>query len=113
VHIEGRALAPAGLQITPTSLSFGAVKLGALSEPQTVRVTNRGAAGAIRAVSVSGGEFQISQDGCAGATLPPNASCELAVRFAPKTLGVATGTLTIDAGPCAGVAQTALGGDGI
>jgi hypothetical protein len=90
--------------IAPTSLTFGNQALGSVSAPKQVVVTNTGTAAlvfnaaapaATAGVSVSG-NFAISGNTCAGATVQPNATCTVSVTFNPtgNNAGNRTGALT-------------------
>lgn len=82
--------------LSPTSLAFGEVVVGATSGKRTVTVTNSGTA----TLNISGiaitGDFSLttSSKPC-GATLAPGKNCRIAVTFTPSQLGSRTGTLTI------------------
>ncbi len=71
---------------TDRALPFGEVTIGTL-EDETVTVTNVGAADLVLgAVGQSDGlaaPFSVENDACSLATLPPGASCNFTVRFAP------------------------------
>ncbi|TVP42131.1 MAG: choice-of-anchor D domain-containing protein [Gemmatimonadales bacterium] len=82
---------PARFRVSPTSLDFGALQVGA-SLPQVVTVTNVGSDPAI--ISLAGGaagEFGGSQN-CQANTLAPGVSCEITYTFAPSASGVVTGS---------------------
>jgi uncharacterized protein (TIGR03437 family) len=74
------------LTLNPTGLSFGTVAQSAASPPQTITVTNGGAAplaiGNIIVTGVNPGDFSTSGT-CSGTSLSPTQSCTLRVTFAP------------------------------
>ena len=81
------------LRATPTALDFGDVQLGVTSPTQPLLVTNAGSA----AVKLSGsygssGPFS-SSGNCKGVTLAKGATCQLMIKFAPKSTGVFNATV--------------------
>ncbi len=90
--ITSGAPGPAVLAVSPASVSFGTVAVGATAT-QTVTVTNTGALSASFTASVSGSAFALT--GATGATLAPSASATLTVRYAPTAAGASTGALAI------------------
>lgn len=85
--------------ITASPLAFGAVAQTA-SATQTVMVRNSGAApSSALTVDVTGTDFtRVSgTDTCMGATLPALGTCSFEARFAPATLGPATGVAAVSA----------------
>lgn len=97
VQLTGIGTAPPAPQaaVSPSSVAFGEVTVGA-SETATVTVTNDGdAALDISGVTVQGsGTFSVS-DGGGAATLSPGASRAITVAFAPTETGDQAATLTI------------------
>ncbi|GGX57794.1 choice-of-anchor D domain-containing protein [Saccharospirillum salsuginis] len=82
------------LWVTPTHLEFGPVGVGAMSDVQSVTLTNQGnttidgfAGGA------PSGDFTASQDCASG--LAPGATCSFNYRFTPSTTGTGTGESTV------------------
>lgn len=82
---------PDGAYFHPPRLSstlltdFGEVAAFDRTPPQTVTVTNHGAAVTMSAVAASRG-FAVVDDGCAGRLLPNGGQCSVAVAFAPDQL---------------------------
>ena len=76
---------------SPASVNFGNQDAGTTSAPQTVTVTNTGAANlTITSVALATGntaDFSIGSDGCTGQTLAPAGTCAVGARFAPTTTG--------------------------
>ncbi|SHL25334.1 choice-of-anchor D domain-containing protein [Actinacidiphila paucisporea] len=100
----------ATLAVTPSSLTFAAQAPGTTSGAQNVTVTNTGtAAAAISGVSTSG---DFSQTNTCGSSLAVNASCTVAVKFAPTASGTRTGTLTITSNASNNPTTVALTGTG-
>lgn len=80
--------------VTPTSIAFGNVNVGATSAAQTLNIKNNGTADLIISqVTAAGGGFSVS-----GFTLPltltPTQSANGSVTFAPTASGAATGSVT-------------------
>lgn len=81
------------------SVAFGRTAVGASSASRVLTFTNRGHA----SLDVSGGriagadadEFRITSNDCAGESLRPGESCQVALRFAPVAEGVAHATLRL------------------
>src|SRR4051794_20708554 len=99
------------LAISASNLDFGNVAVGG-SALRTVDVTNR-TTSTVGPLTLSGGEpssaaFSASLTACAGRSLAPGASCQLALTFAPKTPGrvVDAADLTIVRGDGATTAYT-------
>jgi len=96
VNLVGAGVEPL-TAFSNTNLNFGAVALGANST-QTVTLTNSGTADlAIIFSQISGaqaGDFSITAGGAAG-SLAPNASRNIALRFAPQTTGARNAALVI------------------
>jgi minor extracellular serine protease Vpr len=93
-------LVAAGFNTNPalsaTSLTFPSTKVGTTSAPQTVTLTNTGAAtDALGITSIAAsGDFRVSSNTC-GKSLAAGASCTIGVTFSPKATGSRTGALTI------------------
>ena len=93
-----------GLKVSPSSVDFGTVEVGATSALATVTVINSGAATTI-SPTIAGAGFALTGTTCTG-TLARDASCTISVKFVPATVGAASGALTV------GVATVALSGTG-
>ena len=102
------------VSLTPpsgTPLSFGNQLVGTAGAPQTITLVNTGSStvvvGSVGVVdastsSNSTGDFS-ETDTCAGASIAPNGSCSISVRFTPVYGGVRQGSLLIF---CSGDAGT-------
>ena len=93
-----------GLKVSPSSVDFETVEVGATSALATVTVLNSGAAKTI-SPTIAGAGFALAGTTCTG-TLARDASCTISVKFVPATVGAASGALTV------GVATVALSGNG-
>ena len=106
ISLSGTGTVP--YTVTPTTLAFGNVGIGATSS-KTVTVTNyQNAPLGISSVAVSPGFTQVNN--CS--SVPANSSCSFSVSFAPSATGAATGSLTFMPGSGAGQ-SIALSGTGI
>ncbi len=93
VLLNGNAVAPVA-SVSPSSITFPNQFVGTSGLPQTVTLTNNGAAPLVIAnVTTSPADFgQISS---CGNNLSPGSSCAIGVFFDPTASGGRTGTLTI------------------
>jgi hypothetical protein len=97
----------AALGVSPTSLVFSTQLVGTTSPTQTVTLSNLGTAALnVGQIAISAG-FTHPSKTCAS-TLAPGASCTIRVAFAPKAVGLVTGTLTVGA-----IGSVALSGTAI
>jgi hypothetical protein len=100
VALSGTGEAPAAVNLNPTTIDFGQVKVGSTSKPVSVTAENSEASPvAISSVTVSG-PFVLAANACGNASFAANSDCQLQVEFAPTVTGPVTGALTIvdDAG---------------
>jgi Pectate lyase superfamily protein/F5/8 type C domain/Abnormal spindle-like microcephaly-assoc'd, ASPM-SPD-2-Hydin len=79
--------------ITPSSLSFGSETVGSTTAAQTATVNNPGTSAITISSIVTTGQF--SQTNTCGSSLAAGASCTVAVKFAPTSVGAQTGTLAV------------------
>jgi hypothetical protein len=84
--------------VWPVNLSFLSAPLGAATPPQTVTLTNIGAANlVVSTATISGtnpGDFAKTADTCTGATLSPNGTCTVGVAFTASATRSRSGLLT-------------------
>jgi sugar lactone lactonase YvrE len=99
-------------EISPSSQAFGEQAAGTRSEPRTFVLRNAGSfALTVSGFSISGanaGEF--AQTNNCAATLAPQASCSIAVSFAPTSAGAKSATLRVAADVQSGALTVALSG---
>ncbi len=81
------------LQITPASLSFGAIALAAPAS-LTLTLANTGTVAITGIALTATGDYAVTTP-CALATLTAGTSCSVTITFTPTTLGARPGTLTI------------------
>ncbi|MFL6438679.1 MAG: choice-of-anchor D domain-containing protein [Terriglobales bacterium] len=95
VGMSGTGAGVAAATLSSNSVSFAPTLLGTTATEQTVNLTNSGTATLnIQGESLPAGPFSFTTN-CA-ATLSPNASCSLAIRFKPSATGSASATLSIN-----------------
>lgn len=97
--------------VKPTSLTFAKQKYGSTSTPQTVTLSNTGAAALTASIAMSG-DFS-ETDNCQAGSIAKGASCTIQVTFTPTAIGMRTGQMTISANVAGGQITVALGGTGI
>ena len=112
VALTGTAVAPAGVSLTPTSLSFGPVGLGLTSSAQTLTLTNNGGVPLVMTSFTPSGDFVLASTTC-GTTLAVNASCTATLVFAPTAGGARVGALTIVDNAPGGTQTATLTGTGV
>jgi hypothetical protein len=82
---------------TPTSLTFGAQAIGAISAAQSITVANTGTGSLfINSAAVPYTlDFTVINDSCSGLTLPAGTSCAMSMTFSPTATGTRTAALTV------------------
>ena len=97
--------------LSPTSLAFGNQKVGTMSKPKNVTLTNTGNANLkITSISISGLEF--SETNTCKTSLAPGKSCKISVVFAPTSKGSAHATVVVKDNASPGQQQVPLTGNG-
>jgi hypothetical protein len=103
------------VRVSPSRLSYGSQPQGTLSAPQTLTVSNNGAAPLQISGLTFGGadpqDFLIASNGCLG-QIPASASCTVGVSFAPQGQAVRSATLQIASNDPATPASLPLAGTG-
>ena len=85
------------VQLSPASVNFGDQKVGTISQPQSVTLTNTGSTPlSIRGIGIVGSNFSdfIETTTC-GSSVPANSSCTIDVRFAPTATGPRTASIKV------------------
>ena len=111
VSLTGTGAAP--VTFGPAPSDFGSIVVNAQSQLQTVTLHN-GTANSISITNLTiSGDFRIRNNGCnvTPTSLAAGASCSIDVVFAPKTTGVASGSLSVT--DDAGTQSVTLAGTGI
>ena len=105
--------------LLPEQLSFDNVEAGQTGIPEPLLVTGTGAdplqVVQVDLVGIDAGAFQLTEDTCTGQLLNQNASCDLAVTFAPGTPGLKFARIEVETNaaedplvtPMSGIAVTA------
>ena len=96
--------------VSPTTLSFGNVAVGATSAAQTVQLSNPSGAPAA-SVSVAASQNFAETNNC-GSTLAGGASCTISVTFTPAAAGAVSGTLSITNSATGSPIMVSLSGTG-
>ncbi len=83
--------------VSPASLSFPSITVGAASIAQSVTVSNAGSAAlSISTITVSGADFARSGGTCtAGGSVAAGSSCTIGIVFSPQSAGAHTGSISI------------------
>ena len=112
VTLSGMGIAPAGVSLTPQTVSFGAIGVGLSGSTQIVTLSNNGGGPlALTAPAVSG-DFSIASSTC-GPSVGVASTCSFVVAFTPTAAGPRTGTLTLTDNAPSGTQTVALSGTGI
>ena len=84
---------PGALSVTPAKLKFSAQRIGTISRPRTLKVTNHGAVAVSFAGMLVSGDF--AETNTCGASLAAMNSCTIRVTFKPTAGGMRTGNLPL------------------
>ena len=105
---------PSPIALTPASLNFGTVLVGA-NATLSVQVTNNGSTPAILTGIATTGDYTAANGSCPapGGSLGPGTSCTVPVIFAPTQSGTRTGTLAITSSTTAQTLVVPLTGAGM
>ncbi len=99
--------------VSPASLTWGTVVLGATGAAKSVTLTNTGSTTlTISGITTSGDFAQAASTKPCGSTLAAGKYCVIKVTFAPTALGTRTGTLTITDNSPSSPQTVALSGTG-
>ncbi len=97
--------------LTPSSMSFGNVAVGANSAVKKATLTNTGAASlTITSVTISG---PYSQTNTCGTTVKAGKNCTISVTFSPTATGTFTGNLTVTDSATSSPQTVSLTGNGL
>ncbi len=114
----GIASAPVA-KVAPTSLGFGSQIIATSSAPESVTLTNKGSAAlSVTGIAVTGtnaADFAIASGGtcpAGGGTVAIGASCTVAVRFAPHSVGTSSASLSFSDNATGSPQQVSLSGTG-
>ncbi len=110
--LTGTGVAPPGVSLSPSTLSFPATGVGLAAPSQTLTLTNNGGLPLAMTNAATSPGFVLVSNNCP-ATLPVKAACTLTVVFAPTSAGPANGTLTLTDNAPSGAQVTTISGTGI
>ncbi len=99
------------MQLTPSTFTFTTQAVGTASAAETITVTNTGTAPLTISQITATGDFNETST-CTTATVAPNSTCTIQVRFLPTATGSRTGTLTVYGNVSGGQATASLTGTG-
>lgn len=114
--LNGTAVSPPYVTLTPLASSFGTVILGQSSTPVTFTLTNSGGtATPVITITSPSTTFVVNSDLCSGTALPPNSACTFAVIFVPTVAAMVSANIVVTlpdgaAGAVAKVTGTATSG---
>lgn len=92
--LSGKGLASGNITLTPTSLGFGNVLIGAVSPAQNITISNIGVVPINLQSLTASGDFQISANTC-GASLAPDFGCTVSITFTPTVSGARAGVFSL------------------
>ena len=97
VTLKGTVINPQPV-LSPSSLSFGAQKVGTTSALKSATLTNNGSSALVlNKISVSGDYSIASTTTCvAGLSLAPTKTCRIDVKFSPRSRGQRNGAVDVD-----------------
>jgi hypothetical protein len=115
VPVQGTGVAPR-LSLSPTARDFGSVAVGSAGPTQTFELRNESLEPqTIDSATLAGadlGDFQLRSDECSETVLAAGATCAVAARFDPGSIGPKTATLRLRGTGGTTVAQLAGEGTG-
>lgn len=99
VALNGGGQSAFSIVLTPASVNFGSVFVGATSPVQNITISNTGSGGGALGSATVTGEYRIAANTC-GRLLPTQTGCTVSITFAPTAAGPRTGSfsMTDDAG---------------
>src|ERR1700737_867431 len=99
------------IDLNPTSLNFGNIRVGVTSAAEDVAVFNSGSDPVTGLGAVASGDFSVASLTCT--TIAPLSSCRVNVTLTPTAIGARTGTLTITENAAGSPQVIPLGGTGV
>ena len=94
VLLQGTAVPPPPITLSPSTWDFGDVPLGLSSDPRSFTITSQVKSTVNLGQIATTGEFDVLDTDC-GTTLPGEGSCHASVAFLPTESGDLTGTLVV------------------
>jgi Abnormal spindle-like microcephaly-assoc'd, ASPM-SPD-2-Hydin len=85
------------VQLTPSSLDFGNQRVGTISRPKTVILTNTGSTPlSVHGINITGTDFSdFAETSTCRSSVPAHTSCEIHVRFGPSDTGTRKASLKV------------------
>jgi hypothetical protein len=103
--------------VSPGSLAFGDVNVGATSQRLSVSMANDGEpplhVGAVSVAGANPGDFRVTANGCSNRVLGTGESCAVTLEHAPTAAGSRTAELVLAGDGAEGPARVALSGTGV
>jgi hypothetical protein len=94
--VGGALLLQSSARLSPGSLAFGDQNVGSKSSPHNVTLTNVSSSALdITNISVTGDPKDFEQTNKCSSSLPPHASCQIKVSFAPQSVGAKQASLSV------------------
>lgn len=94
--VGGALLLQSSARLSPGSLAFGDQNVGSKSSPHNVTLTNVSSSALdITNISVTGDPKDFEQTNKCSPSLPPHASCQIKVSFAPQSVGAKQASLSV------------------
>jgi len=110
VALSGTGTGAGLVSLSPSTVSFGSMEVGATSSPLQITAANGSNAPVpITALSITG-PFAVSANACGTSALAADSDCQISVTFTPVVSGQAAGALTLTDG--AGTQNVILNGTG-
>ena len=107
-------LSTGALRISPSGLAFPDEAVGGSSPNRTVALTNTGSTAiSIASIALTGANASDFSIGNCSPTLAPQATCNLAVSFAPTAFGTRSASIAISSNASAATSYVSLAGVGI
>jgi hypothetical protein len=103
------------VQLSPMNLNFGNQRVGTISPPHSITLTNTGSAPLhIQGIAISGHNFgDFIETTTCGSSLPADTSCAIQVRFSPMATGPRQASLRVRDDGGGGTQDVKLTGTGI
>ncbi len=113
VALTGTANPAGQVSLSPASLAFGTVALGA-STTETASFSNQaGGAATLNSIAATG-DYAVTGGTCStGASIPAGGSCTVTLTFAPAAASARTGALTVASSGVPQTLATTLSGNGV
>jgi hypothetical protein len=112
VSLNGQAVAPGALTLSPNSVVFPSVVTGTSSVAESVTLSNSGGVPVVLGAPSIQGDYGLVLNPCP-ATLAPQASCVLQVVFTPAAAGDRQGLLTVSGNIAGNQVTATLDGIGV